>query len=391
MDFSELDEVIALRAEIRSFLDEHLTPDVLERAGRNEAFHDWQFHRALAAGGWLGLELPTDYGGRGLGPLAASVLAEELNNAGAPTAGLTTTMMVANTLVHRGSAWLRQEFLPRILRGEVVVALGYSEPGAGSDLASIASRAEPDGECWRINAQKMFTTSANVATHVFLLTRSGPPGRGHSGMTLFLVPLASPGVEIQPIYTLSGERTNSTFYNDVVVPDELRVGGAGDAWSVLMVALSFERRARFVSESTKVLELLAERLEADATMAIDQRGWYERLLVDTAIDIEVSVVLDQATKWVYAQGEIPRVEGSMARLHSTLAYQRATSAAIDLLGPDGLVSSGPAGRGISADAYFRQSVVGTIYGGTSEVQRNIIAQSFLGMPRAYVTSNGRKG
>jgi alkylation response protein AidB-like acyl-CoA dehydrogenase len=384
MDFSELDEVLALRAEIREFLSRALTPEVRTRggAGGHEGFFDWEFHRALADAGWIGLDVPQEYGGRGLGPLAASVLAEELIKAGASASGLTTSMMIAHTLVHCGSEWQRREFLPRILRGEVIIALGYTEPGAGSDLASVSSRStqEDPGERWLVNAQKMFTTSAHMATHVFLLTRSGPPGRGHRGLTLFLVPLSSPGIEITPIYTLGGERTNATYYTDVLVDDEMRVGAPGEAWGVLMVALSFERRARFVNESRQVLASLAQRLSSEPPLPERERGAYDRLLVDTAIDIEVSVALDQAAKWVYAQGEIPRIEGSMARLHSTLAYQRATSRALEALGPQALVPKATSSS-FALEEALRQSVIGTIYGGSSEVQRNIIAQGHLRMPR----------
>src|SRR5512146_1812884 len=140
MDFSELDEVAALRAEIQEFLSQALTPEVKARggSGSHEGFFDWEFHRQLARAGWIGLDVPAEYGGRGLGPLAASVLTEELIKAGAAASGLTTSMMIAHTLVRCGSPRQREEFLPRILRGEVIVALGYTEPGAGSDLASVA-------------------------------------------------------------------------------------------------------------------------------------------------------------------------------------------------------------------------------------------------------------
>jgi alkylation response protein AidB-like acyl-CoA dehydrogenase len=382
MDFSELDEVAVLRAEIQEFLGRTLTPEVQARggAGSHEGFFDWEFHRQLAQAGWIGLDVPVEYGGRGLGPLAASVLTEELIKAGASASGLTTSMMIAHTLVHCGSPWQREEFLPRILRGEVIIALGYTEPGAGSDLASVASRAAREGDSWRVNAQKMFTTSAHLATHVFLLTRSGPPGRGHRGLTLFLVPLSAPGVEITPIYTLGGERTNATYYTDVLVDDEMRVGAPGEAWPVLMVALSFERRARFVNESRQVLASLIQRLSSGPPVPERERGAYDQLIVDTAIDVEVSVALDQAAKWVYARGEIPRIEGSMARLHSTLAYQRATSRALETLGPQALLPK--ATSPYAAEEALRQSVIGTIYGGTSEVQRNIIAQGHLRMPRS---------
>jgi len=161
----------------------------------------------------------------------------------------------------------------------------------------------------------------------------------------------------------------------------MRVGPPGEAWSVLMVALSFERRARFVNESRQVLASLVDRLSAAPAVPERERGAYDRVLVDTAIDIEVSVALDQAAKWVYAKGEIPRIEGSMARLHSTLAYQRATSQAMEILGPEALVLKGTSSS-YSTEAALRQSVIGTIYGGSSEVQRNIIAQNYLRMPRS---------
>jgi alkylation response protein AidB-like acyl-CoA dehydrogenase len=295
-------------------------------------------------------------------------------------------MMIADTLRHVGNDAQKQVVLPRILAGEVLVAMGYSEPDSGSDVAAAKTRAVRDGDEWVINGQKMFTSLAEEAAYVFLLTRTNTEVPKHQGLTMFLVPLDSPGIEIREIKTLGGERTNVTYYNDVRVPDGARVGEVDGGWNVMTVAMTFERDVGS-AWVTRVLE----RAIAWACSATDDTGrkviedpLARERLAAIAIDNEVSRLLSLRTNWINARNELPGVEGSMTKLFCSEAFQRATSELLDLMGPPGVLQQGaegaPANGWIEHD--YRFSTVTTIFGGTNEIQRSIIAERQLGLPRS---------
>ena len=176
--------------------------------------HDWGFHRALCARGYLAAGWPTEVGGLGRSAIDQCLLAQELYGSGAPIDGLSIAAMVGATLLLCGTDEQKATVVPRILAGEVMCCLGYSEPDAGSDVAAVATKAVRDGDSWVIDGQKMFTTMAHEAHYVFLLARSNPDAPKHKGLTMFLVPMDTPGIEITPVETMGGERTNITFYND---------------------------------------------------------------------------------------------------------------------------------------------------------------------------------
>ncbi len=240
--------------EVREFVTRHCTEDVVELAHETGTMHDWRLHRALAEKGWLAADWPVSDGGQGRDPWEILELHEELARAGAPVHGWGTSNLVAHTLAIAGSETQRREIVPRILRGDALCCLGYSEPDAGSDVAAAATRAVRDGDDWIINGQKMFTTLAHESTYVFLLTRTNTEVAKHRGLTMFLVPLATEGIEITAIHTLGGERTNVTFYTDVRVPDSCRVGAVDAGWDVMGVALAFERNPTMVNELDRLLE-----------------------------------------------------------------------------------------------------------------------------------------
>ena len=212
MDFRLGERSDAFRDEVRAFLGEHFSPEMVERAHDTGTSHNWEFHRALGAQGWIAASWPEEYGGQGRDPMEMTALRDELRLAGVPTDGLGQTIMIARTLRAVGTEEQKQQFIPPALAGEIIFALGYTEPDSGSDVAAAKTRAVRDGDEWVIDGQKMFTTLAHEATYVFLLTRTNPDVPKHQGLTMFLVPLDSPGVEIHPVHTMGGERTNATFY-----------------------------------------------------------------------------------------------------------------------------------------------------------------------------------
>ena len=237
VDFSLGPDTEAFRAEVQAFIAEHLTAEIVERALATGTMHDWGLHKALAEQGYLSAGWPVEVGGQGRSAIEVTALQQELYAAGAPVDGMGIASMVAATLVIQGNDWQRTEVLPRLIGGEILPCLGYSEPDAGSDVAAVATRAVLDGDEWVIDGQKMFTTMAHEAAYVFLLARTSPDKPKHKGLTMFLVPTDSPGVSVTAVHTLGGERTNITWYDEVRVPDHCRVGEVDAGWSLMNAAL----------------------------------------------------------------------------------------------------------------------------------------------------------
>jgi len=386
MDFRLGAESDAFRELVREFVDEHLTDEIRERVHETGTVHDWDFHRALGERGWIAASWPVEYGGQGRSPFELTAMREELRLAGAPTDGLANTLIVARTIHHLGSPELKEELLPRVLAGEMIFALGYSEPDAGSDAAAAKTRAVRDGDEWVITGQKMFTTLAHEAAYVFLLARTDTEVPKHQGLTMFLVPLDAPGVEITPVHTLGGERTNVTYYTDVRVPDRLRVGDVDNGWEVANVALAFERGGMGLTESDRMWRQTvawAAETERDGAPVIDDPIVRDRL-ARVAIDNEVAKLLAYRVSWVVASGGVPSIEGSMHKLFHAERFQTAVAELLDMLGPEGVLAHGDDDAPVAGwvEHQYRHAPVTTIYGGTSEVMRNIIAQRGLGLPRA---------
>ena len=387
MDFSLPAEIEEFRAEVRNFLTEHVTSDVIERAHATGTFHDQGLHLAMAAEGLLSAGWPAEYGGQGRSPLEMNVLSEEMYLSGAPVDGLGVAALVAHTLLIDGTDWQKHTIVPRILAGEVLCCLGYSEPDAGSDVAACTTRAVRDGDDWVINGQRMFTTLAHEAHYVFLLTRTNTDVAKHQGLTMFVVPMDTPGIEITPVSTMGGERTNITFYTDVRVSDRYRVGAVDGGWAVMMTALVFERNSAWNGEARRLLDhaVAWARATRDGTgrRMIDDPLVRERLAL-AAIGNEAANLHGWRAAWLASEGLLPGVEGTMAKLATTEHYQRSASDLLDLMGAEGLRQHGEPGA--PADGWveqtYRHSQVTTIYGGTSEVLRGIVAERGLGLPRS---------
>ncbi|HEV3226295.1 MAG TPA: acyl-CoA dehydrogenase family protein [Acidimicrobiales bacterium] len=362
----------AFRVEVRAFLDEHLTDEIIEEAHRTGTMHDDALHRAIAASGYLAAGWPTEVGGAGRSAVDTTALMQELYGAGAPVDAMGIVSMVAATLVLLGNEEQRTKIVPKMLSGDALACLGYSEPDAGSDVAAVQTRAVRDGDEWVINGQKMFTTMAHRADYVFLLTRTSPDKPKHKGLTMFLVPMHTAGIEITPVHTLGGERTNITFYTDVRVPDSCRVGDVDAGWSVMNAALVFERNSANWGEPDRLVRTAAAW--AQTTGALADPLVAERL-ARHAVAMEVGRLLVYHCAELSAKGEVTHVEGSMAKLFVTEAFTRAAGDVRDIVPPDAPIFD-------FVDHAYRHSTVTTIYGGSSEIQRGIIAEHGLGLPRS---------
>ena len=385
MDFSLSPRTAEFRTEVMAFLDSHLTGEVIDTMHRTGTFNDKHFNAALADAGLLAGAVP-GYGDRD--PIELYVLFNELEKAGAPYDGLAVTMLVAGVINAVGTDFLREQVLDRLLTGRFNCCLGYSEPDHGSDVAAITTRAVQDGDEWVVNGQKMWTTMAHEADWVILLTRTEPDVPKHKGLTMFLVPMDTPGIEVQPVPTMASERTNATFYDEVRIGDEWRLGDVNGGWSVMGVALAFERG---VMGGTNPAVPLLRHVRGWATDApspdggnmIDDPLLRERI-ARTAIANQVSQLLTLRAAWIAATGGLPGLEGSMAKLYATDRYQQAVGWFQQMAGADGLLGFGT--DGAAADGWIdydaRHSPVTTIYGGTTEINRNNVAERHLGLPRA---------
>ena len=385
MDFSLSPRAAEFRTEVMAFLDSHLTGEVIDTMHRTGTFNDKHFNAAMADAGLLAGAVP-GYGDRD--PIELYVLFNELEKAGAPYDGLAVTMLVAGVINAVGTDFHREQVLDRLLTGRFNCCLGYSEPDHGSDVAAITTRAVQDGDEWVVNGQKMWTTMAHEADWVILLTRTDPDEPKHKGLTMFLVPMDTPGIEVQPVPTMASERTNATFYDEVRIGDEWRLGDVNGGWSVMGVALAFERG---VMGGTNPAVPLLRHVRGWATDApspdggnmIDDPLLRERI-ARTAIANQVSQLLTLRAAWIAATGGLPGLEGSMAKLYATDRYRQAVGWFQQMAGADGLLGFGT--DGAAADGWIdydaRHSPVTTIYGGTTEINRNNVAERHLGLPRA---------
>jgi alkylation response protein AidB-like acyl-CoA dehydrogenase len=385
VDFDLGPKAEAFRLEVRDFLDEHLTPEMHERSWRTGTRHDWDLHRAMAERRWIAPAWPWAYGGQDRTEVEVVAMKEEFAYADAPTDGQSTTMLVVDTLRHVGTEDQKQAIIPRVLSGEILICLGYSEPDSGSDVAAAKTRAVRHGDEWVINGQKMFTTLAHESAYVFLLTRTDPDVPKHRGLTLFLVPMDTPGVEVSPIRTLGDQRTNVTFYTDVVVPDSARVGEVDGGWDVMTIGLALERTTVISPGPTleRVLSWVRTAVDDAGRPVLDHRPVRQQL-ARTAVDAEVSKLLCRWVAWAIDQGRVPSIEGSMAKLFGGEADNRDSAALLDVLGPLALLQGGQSAAVAAGELEhtFRHAPFHAIGGGATEIQRGIIAQRWLGLPRS---------
>ncbi len=386
MHFQSAPETEAFRAGVREHLAEVMTPEFEERIYRSGVSHDDDFAKGLVDNGYFAPSWPAELGGQDRNAWEDQALKEELMRTDAPVYLSETTRMVASIIRQVGTQTLRERILPGALAGDITVALGFTEPECGSDVAAAATRAVRQGDDWIINGSKMFTTNGHIADYVFLLARTSPDKPKHKGLTMFLVPTDTDGFEAQAVWTLSGERTNITFYSDVRVADEWRIGDVDAGWQVLGLSLQDEHASGWGPHIARLLHH-AEAWATDTAATdgsppitkIDVR----RRITRVAMELEVSMLLQRRCVWMAENGLAPVAEGPMSKVFSTEALVRASQDMVELVGPDAMRShyeptAPERGR---FEHLLRFSLGTTIYAGTSEVQRTIIAQRGLGLPR----------
>ena len=379
-------ETATYRDGLRTHLQNVLNPEFEERIYRSGVAHDDEFAKGLVENGYFAPAWPVEFGGQNRNAWDDQVVKEELMRFDAPMYLSETTRMVASIIREIGTPALKDLILAGAINGDITIALGFTEPECGSDVAAAATKAVRDGHDWVINGSKMFTTNGHIADFVFLLARTSPEKPKHKGLTMFLVPRDSDGFAAQAVWTLSGERTNITFYSDVRIGDEWRIGEVDGGWQVLGLSLRDEHASGWGPHLVRLLDhaehWATTTLSDDGALPIANAD-VRRRLARVAIETEVSMLLQRRCVWMLEEGDIPVAEGSMSKVFSTEALERASQDVVELVGADGLRSyleptAPERGR---FDHSLRFSLGTTIYAGTSEVQRTIIAQRGLGLPR----------
>jgi 3-oxocholest-4-en-26-oyl-CoA dehydrogenase alpha subunit len=393
MDFEFSTEERAFAEEVEKFLDRHATPEVADVTRENMAqIVDTPARRAfmkkLSAQGWIGMTWPKEYGGQEKQGVYEYLLNEALARRGAPQIGKGAGI-VGKTLIRHGSEKLKREFLPQIVRGEIEFAVGYSEPQAGSDAANMQLKAEKVPGGWKLNGQKIWTTSAHFADWYWLGARTDPDKPKHDGISLFLIPMNHPGLTIQATPTIGDERTNTVFFNDVFVPDDYLVGKRGSGFQYVSEALDLERFTMFtfspIEQKFEEVVEYVKREERDGEPLREDPVVRQRI-AQLATQCEVARVL--GLRFVAAsttKGKPPTVEASEYKLYATQLSQRVANAALDVAGAGAQlrVHTGDAPLRGRPEMSYRYSVIDTIGGGASEIQKNIIARRKLGLPKNF--------
>ena len=342
--------------------------------------------RQMGEDGWLGIGWPTEYGGQGRSMLDQLIFMDEASLVGAPVPFLTINT-VGPTLMEYGTDEQRKDLLPRILKGQVHFSIGYSEPGAGTDLAALTTRAVRDGDEYVINGQKMWTSLIQYADYVWLATRTDPDLPRHKGLSMFLVPTDVEGFSWSPVPTVAGVTTSATFYSDVRVPAANLVGGENQGWKLITNQLNHERVA--LCSAAPIQNVLAEvrgwahdnRL-ADGRRVIDQE-WVQVHLARVHAKVEYLKLINWKIAWGVGKGVGPQ-DASATKVFGTEFATEAYRLLMEVVGQEATIVAGSPGSVLRSrlERMHRSALILTFGGGTNEVQRDIIAMVGLGLPRA---------
>jgi 3-oxocholest-4-en-26-oyl-CoA dehydrogenase alpha subunit len=378
-----------LRQELRSYYENLLTPEVqLELAGdRGVGPTMRRVVRQMGEDGWLGIGWPTEYGGQGRSAIEQFVFFDESMRAGAPVPMLTVNS-VGPTIMNFGTDEQKKTFLPKILNGEIHFCIGYTEPGAGTDLANLKTAALRDGDEYVINGQKVFTSLAGGADYIWLAARTDPEAKKHKGISMFVVPMSTPGISINPMSLLSEHDINQTFFDDVRIPASCRVGGENQGWALITNQLNHERVTLCSSGVIEgvlgeVQRWAQETRLADGRRVIDQE-WVRLNLARVRARLEFLRLINWKVAWTATQGHLDVADASSIKVFGTEFYLEAFRLMFEIIGERGYLrhdSPDAVLRG-RLERLYRGMLILTFGGGTNEIQRDLIAMFGLGFPRA---------
>jgi 3-oxocholest-4-en-26-oyl-CoA dehydrogenase alpha subunit len=378
----------AIRAEFRAYLDRLLTPEVRAATLGAEGGPVYrETIRRMGRDGWLTPGWPVEHGGKGLDPQTQKILLEEMVLAEAPFPFVTVNT-VGPALMRLGTEAQKRAILPRIASGDLIFAIGYTEPGAGTDLASLKTRAVRDGDDFVINGQKVFTSGAEGADYVWLAARTDPDAPPHKGITIFMMDTKLPGFSVSPIWTVGGMRTNVTYYENVRVPAAMMIGAENQGWRLIAEQLNHERigLAALTYAANGCFDEVVEwarTIEAPRGRLIDE-GWVQMALGESYALLQAAATMGHRVGWEVAQGSTRPELAAGLKVFGTEAMIKVMRLLLDVMGPVGLVRDGSPGGALRGriEREYRKCQINTFGGGTAEVLRDMVAQVGLGMPRA---------
>ncbi len=381
----------ALRREIRGYYRDLFTPELRRAFDEEREQMGGPIFREIVSrlgkDGWLGIGWPTQYGGQGRTAIEQFIFWDETYRARAPLA-IIPVNTVGPALMQHGSEQQKAELLPPILKGKLFFAIGYTEPGAGTDLASLQTRAVRDGDEYVINGQKIFTTHAHDAEYIWLAARTDPDAPRHKGISILLVPTDAPGFSYTPIHTLGGERTNVTYYENVRVPVHNLVGPENGGWTLITSQLNHERitlaTPGFADSLLEEVWRWAGKASAPSGGTMLEQGWVQLKLARVYARLEALKVLNWRSAWSISIGVPNMAEASALKVMGTEFFVECYDLLLEIVGAAGLLKRTEPGAlfGGRIENAYRSATTLTFGGGVNEVQRDIIAMAGLGLPRA---------
>jgi 3-oxocholest-4-en-26-oyl-CoA dehydrogenase alpha subunit len=379
-----------LKAELRAYFDQLITDEVrAEYSGKSDGGGPLytKVLQKMGVDGWLGIGWPKEFGGQDRSPIDQYMFFDEVQRAGFPIPFL-TLCTVGPTLMKYGTEAQKTAILPRILKGEIHFAIGYSEPEAGTDLASLKTRAVRDGDHYVVSGQKVFTSLAEYADYVWLAVRTDAEAPKHKGISILMVDTKLPGFSHSPIHTLGDNRTNATYYDNVRVPASMLVGRENEGWRLITNQLNHERVAlslpgpvaRFVEEVTQ----WARDTKRPDGRRVGDDPWVQQNLARAKSMLDVLELMCWRQAWGIQHGVLDPAESSTVKVFGSESFVRAYQLLLEVMGQSGYVKEGSPGAILQGkiERYYRTTLVLTFGGGVNEVQRDIIATVGLGMPRA---------
>ena len=389
MEIGYTDEQQALRLELRDYYANLLTPEVEEELSHSHGIGPTMRRvvKQMASDGWLGIGWPTQYGGQGRSAIEQFIFFDESMRSGAPVPMLTINT-VGPTIMNFGSDEQKAFFLPKILAGEIHFCIGYSEPGSGTDLAALQTRAVVDGDELIINGQKIFTSLAGDADYCWLAVRTDPDAPKHKGISMVIVPMNTPGVRVVPMQLIGDHNVNYTFWEDVRVPVTNVVGGLNNGWSLITNQLNHERvtlcSPGIIERALGDVRKWAQDTNLEDGRRVIDQEWVRIALAKVHAKLEFLRLINWKVAWNSTQGHMDIAAASSIKVFGTEFYMEALRLLSEVVGQSGYLRRGSAQDVLRGrlEAYTRGLVILTFGGGTNEIQRDLIAIFGLGMPRS---------
>jgi 3-oxocholest-4-en-26-oyl-CoA dehydrogenase alpha subunit len=389
MEIGYTPEQLAMQQELRAYYEKLLDPATVAELTASHAIGEAprRIWKQMCSDGWAGIGWPKEYGGQGRSAIEQFIFFDESMRAGAPVPMLTLNS-VGPTIMAFGTDEQKADYLPRILSGDIHFCIGYSEPGAGTDLASLKTRAVRDGESYVINGQKMWTSLSSDADYCWLAVRTDPDAAKHKGISMIIVPMDTPGITLSPLNLLGSHDINAVFYEDVVVPAANVIGGENHGWKLITNQLNHERVTLFASgvmdrALTEVTQYAQETKLPDGRRVIDQ-PWVQYNLAKLQAKVEVVRLMNWQVAWEATQGVLDIGHCSALKVYGSELNMEGYQLLMEILGPVSYLEPDAPGAVLKSriQAGTRGSIILTFGGGVNEMQRDLISQFTLGFPRA---------